>query len=63
MTTATRETTFAPTYHFVTDLGTDEAWTNLPGGPSESRFSEWYKVDIPRWIAGEYKQLTPDGAD
>ena len=61
MTTATRETTFAPTYHFVTDLGTDEAWTNLPGGPSESRFSEWYKVDIPRWIAGEYKRLTPDG--
>ena len=60
MTTATRETTFAPTYHFVTDLGTDEAWTNLPGGPSESRFSEWYKVDIPRWIAGEYKRLTPE---
>lgn len=61
MTTATRETTFAPTYHFVTDLGTDEAWTNLPGGPSESRFSEWYKSDIPRWIAGEYKRLTPAG--
>ena len=59
ITTATRETTFAPTYHFVTDLGRDEAWTNLPGGPSESRFSEWYKVDIPRWIAGEYKRLTP----
>jgi penicillin G amidase len=61
MTTATRETTFAPTYHFVTDLGRDEAWTNLPGGPSESRFSEWYKVDIPRWIAGQYKRFTPDG--
>jgi penicillin amidase len=61
MTTATRETTFAPTYHFVTNLGTDEAWTNLPGGPSESRFSEWYKTDIPRWIAGEYKRLTPTG--
>ena len=56
MTTATRETTFAPTYHFVTDMGTDEAWTNLPGGPSENRFSQWYKVDIPRWIAGEYKR-------
>jgi penicillin amidase len=61
MTTATRETTFAPTYHFVADLGTDEAWTNLPGGPSENRFSEWYKVDIPRWIAGQYKRLTPTG--
>ena len=21
---------------------------------------EWYKVDIPRWIAGEYKRLTPE---
>jgi penicillin amidase len=63
MTTATRETTFAPTYHFVTDMGTDEAWTNLPGGPSENRFSQWYKVDIPRCIAGEYKRLTPDGVE
>jgi penicillin amidase len=57
--TATRESTFAPSYHFVTDLGTDEAWTNLPGGPSESRFSKWYKTDIPRWAAGEYKVLRP----
>jgi penicillin amidase len=59
LTTATRESTFAPSYHFVADMGTDEAWTNLPGGPSESRFSSWYKVDIPRWIAGDYKRLTP----
>jgi penicillin G amidase len=63
MTTATRETTFAPTYHFVTDMGTDEAWTNLPGGPSENRFSQWYKTDIPRWIAGEYKRFTPNGEE
>ena len=55
--TATRETTFAPSYHFVTDLGRNEAWTNLPGGPSENRFSPHYKTDIPRWLAGEYKRL------
>ncbi|MBW3599551.1 MAG: penicillin acylase family protein [Planctomycetes bacterium] len=55
--TATRETTFAPSYHFVTDLGTDEAWTNLPGGPSESRFSRYYKSDVPRWLTGDYKRL------
>jgi penicillin amidase len=59
LTTATREATFAPSYHMVTDLGTDEAWTNIPGGPSESRFSKWYNTDIPRWIAGDYKRLTP----
>jgi len=52
-----RETTFAPSYHFVTDLNSDEAWTNLPGGPSESWFSRWYKSDIPRWCSGEYKRL------
>ncbi len=55
---AKRESTFAPSYHFVTDLGCDEAWTNLPGGPSESRFSRYYKIDIPRWVAGQYKRLT-----
>ncbi|HEV3025371.1 MAG TPA: penicillin acylase family protein, partial [Pirellulales bacterium] len=57
---ATRETTFAPSYHFVTDMGSDEAWTNLPGGPSESWFSRWYKSDIPRWLAGEYKRLAAE---
>lgn len=56
--TATREVTFAPSYHFVTDMQTDEAWTNLPGGPSENRFSKWYKNDVARWLSGEFKQLT-----
>lgn len=57
LTSAKRETSFAPSYHFVTDLATDEAWTNLPGGPSESRFSPLYKNDLPRWQSGEYKKL------
>ncbi len=57
MVTATRESTFAPSYHFVADLGVDGAWTNLPGGPCESRFSSWYESDLARWINGEYKQL------
>lgn len=54
---ATREATFAPSYHFTADLSTDEGWTNLPGGPSEGRFSGWYKSDIPLWCAGVYKRL------
>lgn len=56
--TATRESTFAPSYHFVTDLGADEAWTNLPGGPSENRFSGLYNTDVGRWQTGEYKRLS-----
>ncbi|HEX3872079.1 MAG TPA: penicillin acylase family protein [Pirellulales bacterium] len=56
---AKRETTFAPSYHFTTDLGTNEAMTNLPGGPSESWLSRWYKNDIPLWFDGRYKRLSP----
>lgn len=58
--TAKNEQTFAPSYHFVADLGTREAWTNLPGGPSESRFSRYYKSDVERWQKGEYKRLSPE---
>ena len=58
---AKRETTFAPSYHFTTNLGTDEAWTNVPGGPSESWISRWYKVDVPLWLEGRYKRLGPEG--
>lgn len=63
LTTATRESSFAPSYHFVADLGTDEAWTNLPGGASESRFSKWYRNGIALWAAGQYHRLTPHGED
>ncbi len=62
MQTATRESTFAPSYHLVTDLGTEVAWTNLPGGPSESRFSRYYKNDLARWFTGTYKPLTAEPA-
>ncbi len=55
---ATREATFAPSYHFTADVRQPEAWTNLPGGPSESWFSRWYKNDIARWCAGDYKRLS-----
>ena len=58
--TARREQTFAPSYHFVTDMGSNEAWTNLPGGPSESRFSRLYEIDVARWVSGEYKRLATD---
>ncbi len=56
--TAKHEQTFAPSYHFVTEMNTHEAWTNLPGGPSESRFSRYYKTDLQRWQNGEYKRLS-----
>lgn len=45
----------APAYHFVSDLGTEKSWTNLPGGASESRFSRYYCNDLERWLEGKYK--------
>ena len=57
---ARRQATFAPSYHFTTDVGTQEAWTNLPGGPSESRFSGYYRNDIALWCEGQYKRLAPE---
>lgn len=54
---AKRQATFAPSYHFTTDMKSHEAWTNLPGGPSESRFSGYYRSDIPLWCEGKYKRL------
>lgn len=48
---------YAPSYHFIADMGTPHAWTNLPGGPSEKAFSKWYKSDLKLWLRGEYKVL------
>ncbi|QGJ69053.1 Penicillin acylase family protein [Planctomycetales bacterium 10988] len=50
--------TFAPSYHFVTDLAEREAWTNLPGGASENLFSPHYADDLKLWKVGTYKQLS-----
>ena len=55
-----RQTTFTPSWRFLTDLGRDEALTALAGGPSGRRFSRWYTTDVQRWLAGKYKSLAPD---
>jgi len=52
-----RQTTFTPSWRFITDLGDDSARTALAGGPSGRRFSRWYKTDIKRWLGGSYKTL------
>ena len=54
---AGRLTTFSPTYRFITDLATDEAHTNLAGGPSDRPFSKWYLSDLKNWYEGNYKVL------
>jgi penicillin amidase len=54
-----RETTFAPSYRIVTDLGDNAAHTCLAGGPSDRRFSRWYASGLADWIAGRLKPIRP----
>jgi penicillin amidase len=52
-----RLTTFAPSWRMITDLGSRDVRTALPGGPSGNRFSRHYVSDVKRWVTGEYKVL------
>jgi penicillin amidase len=56
---AGRETTFAPSYRLVTDLGEPVAYTCLAGGPSDRRLSRWYTSGVSDWLAGRFKALRP----
>ncbi len=52
-----RESSFCPSYRMISDMGTDDVYTNLPGGPSDRRFSKWYLADVKNWLSGNYKVL------
>jgi penicillin amidase len=56
-----RETSFAPSYRFVTALNEPVSHTALAGGPSDRRFSRWYVSDLENWKAGRLKELKPLG--
>jgi penicillin amidase len=57
--TGGRETSFAPSYRFVTALNEPVSRTALAGGPSDRRFSRWYVSDLDNWKAGRLKELKP----
>jgi penicillin amidase len=54
-----RETSFAPSYRFITDLGERCVRTSLAGGPSDRRFSGRYTTGIADWLEGRFKTLQP----
>jgi len=56
--TGGRTTSFCPSYRIITDMGTDEIHTNLPGGPTDRRFSGLYITDVKNWLKGKYKVLS-----
>ena len=57
---AGRLTSFLPSFRIVSDMGQEEVFTNLAGGPSDRRFSKWYCSDLENWIKGSYKRISAD---
>jgi penicillin amidase len=56
---AGRVTSFAPSIRILVDMAEDCLHSNLPGGPTDRRFSAHYASGWERWLSGEYKRLAP----
>jgi penicillin amidase len=54
-----RQTSFLPSFRWITDFSESSLHSNLAGGPSDRRFSRYYFSDMKNWLAGEYKVLKP----
>lgn len=54
---AGRDTSFVPTFRFVTDFSTRTLHSNLLGGPSDRRFGPHYVNEVQNWLNGVYKKL------
>ena len=54
-----RSSTFAATYRMITDMDNDEFLNNLPGGPSDRRFSKYYRTGFEEWMNGRYHLYKP----
>ncbi|MGB5702323.1 MAG: penicillin acylase family protein [Polyangiales bacterium] len=54
-----RLTSFTPSLRLVADMSTRELHTALCGGPSDRRFSKWYKSGVRGWLDGALKLRKP----
>ena len=54
---AGRKTSFSPSVRLVVDMSQSDLHTCLAGGPSDNRFSRWYKSGLQNWVKGNYKVL------
>jgi len=54
---AGRDTSFAPSFRLITDMGERTVHSNLAGGVSDRRFSKQYCNDFENWMNGIYKKL------
>ncbi len=55
-----RLTTFVPSYRYIADLSKSQVHTSLAGGPSDRRFSPWYKSGLSTWLKHSYKVLSAE---
>ena len=54
---AGRKTSFSPSVRLIADMSESTLHTCLAGGPSDNRFSRWYRSGLQKWIDGSYKIL------
>ncbi|MEA2128138.1 MAG: penicillin amidase, partial [Solirubrobacteraceae bacterium] len=52
-----RDICVGPSYRMVTDLAEPALRTALPGGPSDRRFSRWYRSGVADWFDGRAKTV------
>lgn len=55
-----RQTSFAPSIRMIADLADETLHTCLAGGPSDNRYSRWYKSELKSWMQGKYKAVNVD---
>lgn len=49
----------APSYRFLTSMEKDQAFSVLPGGPSDRFYKASFKTDLKRYLNFQYKSLFP----
>ncbi len=54
-----RLTSFTPSLRLVADMSEPDLHTAMCGGPSDRRFSRWYKSGVEGWLAGRLKTRKP----
>lgn len=54
---AGRTTSFSPSLRMIADMGRKDMLIALAGGPSDRRFSKYYKNGVAGWLKGEYKRI------
>lgn len=54
-----RLTSFTPSLRFVADMSEPDLCSAICGGPSDRRFSRWYKSGLAGWLAGALERREP----